>query len=1110
MRVTLGAFILAALPALPSAGEPGWLWTRACWTAPGPDTAHVNGQDTAARVESPWRGPDTLRPEGGLGSVRRLRVFRGGQALLPEQDYRVPGGDSLIAFAAPAVPGESFCLERAATPLMAAPAFGLYRMEQVPVFRSGALDSAWEAGAHPSLEPADTAYSKYRLNYSGSKSMAVTVGSGGGLGLDASLFLNLNGQVAEDVFVEGQLSDQNVPIQPEGNTATLKEVDTKYVKVFGSHYSYTLGNFMMDHGRAGEDRFTAKVQGVDGAYFRNGYALHGSWSISEGQYQSDTLRGVDGKQRGYYLRGKDGRQFITVLAGTERVWRNGTPLKRGVDYTIDYSEGRLDFLPPLVITSENLFSAEYQYTEEDYQRTLSAGEARDSSGALTWSVRAISELENKDHPLRLSLDSTQRRRFSALGDSVYRDSLGLVAMPHRQSAAVADVGLKFFGYEGKGAVLFSQLDRNLYSPKDDDDNLGYSTRYLGTHVLGKPIDAGGYGRTDLTLDHEYRSAHYESFKQLIEPRGFLETWNLDAAVARRGFMANRLRLEERPMSKLVLGAEVGRAEADSAIAVSAAVPAGADPGRGSLSRRGGLSARVGGERSYAEASTEAKLARSPDRRDNYRQYGSLHWDAEGFMPVFSWTRNEWLTEVRAGSGGASGPGASVLARSVKQEPEFTVSTIPFWGKVGFTTGLSALSQQANFDGRLADLRDSVRDWGVSQKITAYGLGPWNTDVFYSYRNHRQWRLDGAGDYASTPEENQFNQAEWNSQLADHRKGYGLTSSYRISQTAEYPLVEDYRELKPELKGQGDYIYDSELKAYHKVETGGDYILVGLTRDTTVGSRPYQDMSWTSNLQLSPGKFPFPVSGVLADIELSLDVALDNQDTSAHPGLLPLFTDDQIDQVRSGRSRYSPAVHWRSPAGGKAANLYVDRSYARATGVNAYRERLWTERVDYRQEIGEAWECFLDQSYENRDRAGLSGISAGAALNENQAYGAKVTRRLPWSLLAEGRGQYLVSTGTSYSGPTDLRGVKPAVKLEKSSLYNGRAFIEYGPVYFWGRGTGSYYSTGDFSKGLTHRAEANANFQIGQNIYLNFDYVIRLEPIGDRLVQKMTAEARAVF
>jgi hypothetical protein len=1020
-----------------------------------------------------------------------LRVYRAGQPLLAEQDFRLPPGDSLIAFAAPVPSGDSVCWERAYTPLLPRPIPPLYRLESVPVYRRGLQDTAPAAFLASGPEGGDSAGGKYRLNYSGSKSMAVTVGSGGGLGLDASLFLNLDGQVAEDVFVEGQLSDQNVPIQPEGNTATLKEVDTKFMRVYGKRYAFTLGDYMLAYGRAGEDRFLAKVQGVDGRYARGGYEAHGSWSVSQGQYQSDTLRGLDGKQRGYYLRGRDGRSFITVLAGTERVWRNGVPLKRGTDYTIDYSEGRLDFLPPLVVTGENLFAAEYQYTEQDFPRTLAAGELRDTAGAFTWSLRAIDESEDEQNPFGTRPDSALARRFRGLGDSIYADPLTgrPVAMPHRQSSSALDLGLKLPGYDGHAALLFSRLDKNLYSPERDDDNLGYSTRYLGTHAIGRPFDRGGLGRTELTLDHESRSRNYEPFKQLIEPRGFLETWNLDAGVAQRGFLADRILLVEKPFTALALGGELGRAEADSA--ADATGPRASD---GSLSRRGGLSARLGGERLYFEAASEAKLARSPDRRDNYKQTAGAGLDAAGLMPSFRIARDEWITALPSGA----------TARSEKQAPVFALATAPIAERLTLNTGLSLLLQRSDFDGRLGGLRDSVRDWGFEEKAVLLGWGPWTSDVFYSFREHRLWRTDAAGAWSALPEESRFNQVEWNNHLAEGRRGYSLISSYRVSQTAEFPLVEDYRFLE----GRGDYIR-VDSSTYKKVETGGDYVLVGLMRDTTVGSRPYQDLSFSANLDLTPARFPFAVTGVLSDIEFGLDLAFDAQDTSEHPALLPLVTDGQLDGARSGRARYAPALHWKAPGGGRAANLEVDRTYGRAAGIYAYRERLWTQRADFRSEAGPDWEWYLEQAYENRDR-GTGSASTSRTLTRNQTYGARLTRKLPKNFQAEVRSQYLRIDGSGSGGATELQGVKPAVKLEKTSLFNGRAFVEYGLIYFWGLGEGGYYATGDFGKGLTHRFEANADFQVGANLYLHFDYVARLEPRGVRLVQKMSAEARAVF
>ena len=1074
--------------------EPGWLRTRECFSGLPIASVDSGAIPLLPKLDSssPWIDDHTLRPEHGLGSAFRLRVRRNDQVALRDQDYRILSGDSVVVFSSPVLPLDQVCIERATSPLILEMNRPLYVRDQVPIFREQSLDSSWQAGPYQTGAANDTAISKYKLNYSGSKSMIMSLGSGGGLGLDASLFINLDGQVADDVFLEGQLSDQNVPIQPEGNTATLKEVDTKFMRVYGKHYSYVLGNYQMNYGVDGEDRFIGKVIGANGSYSRGEHGVRGSWSISEGQYQSDTLRGVDGKQRGYYLRGRDGRQFITVLAGTERIWRNGSPLKRGVDYTIDYGEGRVDFLQNLVVTGENLFSAEYQYTEQDFQRSLVSGELKDSAGAFRWSLRSISELENKDRPLTLTLDSISRPRFKAAGDSLLLDSMGrAIRMPQRHSSAAVDLSVDVSGYSGKGALLLSQLDRNLYSDLNDENNLGYSTRYQGRHTVGKPMDKGGLGRTDLLLNHEYRAHNFEAFKQLVESRGFLETWNLDSRVAQHGFLANRVTLEERPVTPLLLAGELGRANAETAGDLGSP-----QSSKGSVSERAGLSGRLGGEKTYIEAASEVKNARSPLRRDNYRQHGGLYVTAGGFSPSVVFTRNEWISNLENGR----------VTQSIKEEPEINLATPPFFGRVSLISGLTLLSERGNFGGVLKSLEDSVRDLGLTQKVEALGLGPWNSDFFYSIHNHLAWRLDGFSTYAQTPEENNFNQVEWTNTLSNRKMGYDLVSSYRISQTAEYPLVEAFDTLP----GRGNYTYDKEQNLYHLSETGGDYILIGLKRDTTVGSRPYQDLSWSANLELTPAKFPFRVTGVLADIEFNLDLAMDHQDTTDGLGLLPLFLDDQIEQARSGRSRYSPAMHWKSPSALRSADIYLDRSFSLIAGMYASKELLWNQRGNYRQEVGDDWEYTLDQSYENRKRQTLASGTASITENENYAYGVRILRKLPQAFSLEGRGQYLTVNGTTQSSPIHLQGLKPALKLEKASLFNGRVFLEYGLIYFWGAGDSGYYTTADYSIGLTHRMEANANFQIGQNMYLHFDYVLRLEQQANKLTQKLTAEARAVF
>ena len=1091
-------------PASRPAEAPAQSAMPAALPAPAPEAGWLRAVECLAAAS------DTVVPPGGLGSLPRLRVSAGGRALLRDQDYRILPGDSALLLAAPPEPGDSICVDRAWSPLLADPVLRLYRLDQVPVFRQGSADTgAWAATRAPGAEwGGRDSLGAYRLNYSGSKSMAVTLGSGGGLGLDAALYVELEGQVAENVFIEGQLSDQNVPVQPEGNTATLKEVDTKFMRVYGRNYAYVLGKYLLEHGDAGEDAYRAKVEGVEASYLRGENRLQAAWSRAEGQYASDTLRGVDGKQRGYYLRGRDGRQFITVLAGTERIWRNGAVLRRGVDYVIDYSEGRVDFLNTLVVTSENLFSAEFQYTDQDYARTLTAGTVEDTAGAFTWSLRAISEGENPDQPLSASFDQAQRARFAGLGDTLLVDSLGRpVAMPSRQSAAVAKLGFEGGGNASRATLLLSEYDRNLFSSRDDGDNAGYSTIYRGRQLLGRPIDQGGFGGADIRFDHEYRSDRYRSFKQLIEPRAFLETWNLDASVAGSGFLAHRLRIEEQPLTGWILGAEAGRAETvgDPAPArpaaslepgspVDAGIPAA--PDADALSRRGVLSTRIGGETSFLEASTEAKLARDPGRRDNYRQAARAQLEASGLIPSAAYVRNEWLTLRPDGR----------LAQSIKQEPEMSLGSRPLLGHLVFATGASFLSWRGNFDGRLSAVRDSVRDWGFSQRLEVLALGPWTADAFYSFRDHREWRLDPLGRWAPDAARSEFHQVEWDNHLSDHRRGYGLVTTYRVSQTAELPLVEDFEEVPA---GRGDYVKDS-LGGYHEVETGGNFVLIGLQRDTTLGSRPYQDLSFTANLELVPGRFPFAVKGVLADLELLLDMAFDHQDTSGSASLLPRFTDAAIEEARSGRSRYSPSLRWKGPEGRKSANLRLDRSYALAAGIYASRDRRLLESADWRQSLWDDWEYSLEQAYESQDHQGLTASAAGGSESETWSYGTRLLRRLPYSFSLEGRAAYETVTGSSLTGGIDLQGLRPALKLEKTSLFNGRAFLEYGLIYYWGMGQGDYYATDGYLRGLTHRMQANSQFQVGEHMHLNFDYVVRLEPGASSPSQKLTAEARAVF
>jgi hypothetical protein len=107
-------------------------------------------------------------------------------------------------------------------------------------------------------------------------------------------------------------------------------------------------------------------------------------------------------------------------------------------------------------------------------------------------------------------------------------------------------------------------------------------------------------------------------------------------------------------------------------------------------------------------------------------------------------------------------------------------------------------------------------------------------------------------------------------------------------------------------------------------------------------------------------------------------------------------------------------------------------------------------------------------------------------------------------------EYQRVTGEDAGLPLELQGLTPRARVEKGNFFGGRASLEYAAPYFFGQGQGSYFATGGFAKGLTHRFEALAQAALQTYLHLNFSYLARLEPEASSWDQKLSAEMRAVF
>ncbi|TKJ41230.1 hypothetical protein CEE37_06075 [candidate division LCP-89 bacterium B3_LCP] len=258
------------------------------------------------------------------------------------------------------------------------------------------------------------------LHKSGTLVRGITIGSDRDLSVESGLNLQVEGRLGKDVDVLALLSDENTPIQPEGNTATLQEIDKVLIEVQSTHFGATLGDYelQLDGPRFGS--YYRKLQGgrLEGRTTDSRLTLSGA--VSKGQYHSNFFYGEEGNQGPYPLTDEEGRTGILVLAGTERVWLDGERLLRGEnnDYIIEYGLGEITFTPKRLITSDSRITVDFQYSAESYGRDIYAvqGESRFFDDRMGIRTTFISESDAKNNPLSFIMSEDNRAVISSAGD----------------------------------------------------------------------------------------------------------------------------------------------------------------------------------------------------------------------------------------------------------------------------------------------------------------------------------------------------------------------------------------------------------------------------------------------------------------------------------------------------------------------------------------------------------------------------------------------------------------------------------------------------------------------------------------------------------------------
>lgn len=327
---------------------------------------------------------EQLTPEAGPEFVLRsylipssVSVESNGVRLARSQFHVTEAGDAL--FVEPAVLDTTLDLIvwYNTIPLRVGPVFTL-------IDTTTAYEVERPARPSPAIPPPTAAsdpFAGVSLQRRGSVTRGITTGSNRDVGVDSGLRLELSGEVAEGVGIRAMLSDENTPILPEGTTRRVEEFDQVFIEIQSPVGTAQLGD--IDYRLRGTSfaNFSRKLQGAavrsrlsTDSPVLSSASVNAAGATSRGQFRSQVITLTDGVQGPYRLHGSAGEQFVLVIPGTERVFWDGLLLERGeaYDYTLDYATGELHFTTNRIVTSERRVLVEFEYSTNQFTRTLLA------------------------------------------------------------------------------------------------------------------------------------------------------------------------------------------------------------------------------------------------------------------------------------------------------------------------------------------------------------------------------------------------------------------------------------------------------------------------------------------------------------------------------------------------------------------------------------------------------------------------------------------------------------------------------------------------------------------------------------------------------------------
>ncbi|MCH8331143.1 MAG: hypothetical protein IH946_07155, partial [Bacteroidetes bacterium] len=230
--------------------------------------------------------------------------------------------------------------------------------------------------------------------------------------------LQLSGMLTDDVEVVAAMTDNNIPIQPEGNTQQIQEFDKIFIRLKKDKSSLVMGDFEVPAPKGYFMRYFKKVKGGNIASSikigdKSKLNTSSGIAIARGRFNRMEFIGQEGNQGPYKLVGANQETFIIVVAGSERVYIDGHLLTRGLDhdYVINYNTGELTFTANRLITKDHRMVVDFEYSNQNFSRSLVFTNNTFSKKKIDLRFNVYSVQDHKNQPIQ-DLDPDRKKEIS--------------------------------------------------------------------------------------------------------------------------------------------------------------------------------------------------------------------------------------------------------------------------------------------------------------------------------------------------------------------------------------------------------------------------------------------------------------------------------------------------------------------------------------------------------------------------------------------------------------------------------------------------------------------------------------------------------------------------